>query len=120
MPKEKESFSDAVLFIGADVVGRGENRELGSLLMLRFLHELGGRRLKPRTIIFMNSGVQLVTEDSAVLGELKQLENQGVEILVCGTCLSRLQLANKVAVGQISNMSDITHILLKANKVISI
>ena len=120
MPKEKESFSDAVLFIGADVVGRGENRELGSLLILRFLHELGGRRLKPRNLLFMNSGVQLVTEDSAVLGELKHLENQGVEILVCGTCLSRLHLANKVAVGQISNMSDITHILLKANKVISI
>ena len=120
MPKEKESFSDTVLFIGADVMARGENRELGSLLMLRFLHELGGRRLKPRTIIFMNSGVQLVTEDSAVLGELKQLENQGVEILACGTCLSRLQLSDKVAVGQVSNMSDITNILLKANRVISI
>ena len=120
MPKEKESFSDTVLFIGADVVGRGENHELGSLLMLRFLHELGGRRLKPRTIIFMNSGVKLITEDSMALGELKQLADQGVEILACGTCLSRLQLADKVGVGQVSNMSDITHILLKTSKVISI
>jgi len=120
MTKEKEPFSDTVLFIGSDVVGRGESYELGSLLMLRFLHELGGRRPKPKTIIFMNNGVKLVTEDSLSLGEIKQLEDQGVEILACGTCLSHLQLTDKVAVGQVSNMSDITHILLKSNKVISV
>ena len=120
MPDREKAFSDTVVFIGADIVGRGENHELGSLLMLRFLHELGGRRLKPRTIIFMNSGVKLVVEDSAVLEELKQLESQGVELLACGTCLSRLQLTDRVAVGQVSNMSDITSILLRTHKVISL
>lgn len=119
MTKGKELFSDTVLFIASDVVGRGEDYELGSLLMLRFLHEVGGRTLKPRTVIFMNNGVKLVTEDSLALGEIKELENHGVEILACGTCLSSLQLREKVAVGHVSNMSDITDILLKATKVIS-
>jgi selenium metabolism protein YedF len=119
MARGKERFSDTVLFVGSDIIGRGENHELGGLLMLRFLHEVGGRSLKPKAIIFMNNGVKLVTGDSLVLGEIKQLENQGVQILACGTCLSRLQLSDKVAVGQVSNMSDITDILLKATKVIS-
>ena len=122
MQKKKGSVpvSGSVLFIGSDVIGRGENYELGSLLVHKFLHEVGGHRLIPGTIILMNNGVKLVTEDSLAAGELKKLEEQGVEVLVCGTCLSRLQLADKITAGKISNMSDITDILLKATKVISL
>jgi len=110
----------SVLFIGSDVIGTGENYELGALLMQRFLHEVGGHRFKPETIIFMNNGVKLVTDNSLVIGELKQLENQEVDILACGTCLSSLQLTDKVSVGKVSNMSDITDILLRAGKVLSL
>ncbi|MFC1916241.1 DsrE family protein [Chloroflexota bacterium] len=109
-----------VLFIGSSVVGSGEDYGLGSLLMQKFLHEVGGHRYKPEAIIFMNEGVKLVIEGSLSLGELKQLENQGVEILVCGTCLSRFRLTDKVAVGKVSNMSDVTDILLKSSKVTSL
>ena len=109
-----------VLFIGSDVVGRGEDYQLGGLLMQKFIHAIGGHRLKPVTIVLMNKGVKLVTQDSLVLGELKQLANQRVAILACGTCLSRFQLTEKVAVGQVSNMSDITDAMLKAAKVLSI
>jgi len=122
MPNKKElPHADGLaLFIGSDIVGRGENYELGSLLMQKFLHTLGRHRHKPETIVFMNNGVKLVTVDSPVLGELHQLENQGVNILACGTCLSRLELTDKVVVGQVSNMNDITDVLLKAKKVISL
>ena len=121
MGKEKLTLrSSSVLFIGSDVMGRGENYELGALLMHKFLHEVGGHRFKPETIIFMNNGVKLVADDSLVIGELEQLENQEVDIMACGTCLSRLQLTDKVAVGKVSNMSDITDILLRAGKVISL
>ena len=109
-----------VLFIGSDVVGRGENYQLGNLLMQKFLHTINGHRFKPETVVLMNNGVKLVTQDSLVVGELRQLANQGVDILACGTCLSRFQLTDKVAVGKVSNMSDITDALLKAVKVISI
>jgi intracellular sulfur oxidation DsrE/DsrF family protein len=88
--------------------------------MQSFLHTLGGLTSRPETIVFMNSGVTLVTDDSPVLGELRQLENQGIEILACGTCISRLQLADKVAVGQVSNMYTIADTLLRAEKIISL
>ena len=110
----------SVLFVSSDIVGRGESHELGSLLMQKFLHEVGWHHLKPETIVLMNNGVKLATGDSLVVGELKQLENKGVDILSCGTCLSRLELTAKVAVGKVSNMTDITNILLRAEKVISL
>jgi len=112
--------SGTVLFISSDVLGKGENRELGNLLMHSFLNTIGALNLKPESIICMNDGVKLVTEDSLVVGELKQLESQGVEILACGTCLSRLNLTDRVAVGQVSNMYTLTETLLKANKIISL
>ena len=115
-----ESASGIVLFISSDILGRGENIELGNLLMHSFLNTLGALNSKPENIIFINNGVKLVTEDSLVLGELKQLESQGTEILACGTCLSRFNLTDKVAVGQVSNIYTLADTLLKAKKVISL
>lgn len=119
-PDRGECGSNAVVFIGSDILGRGDNQALGNLLMQSFLHTVSGLKSKPQTVILMNNGVKLVTSDSPVLGELRQLESQGVDIIACGTCLSRLQLTDKVAVGQVSNMYTITETLLAAEKVISL
>ncbi len=118
--EERVPATDIVLFIASDILGRGDNQQLGSLLMQSFLHTVSGLKSKPQTIIFINNGVKLVTKDSLVLGELRQLEKQGMEILACGTCLSRLQLMDKVAVGQVSNMYVIADTLLRAEKIVSL
>ncbi len=107
-----------VVFISSDILGRGENTALGSLLMQSFLHTVAGLNIKPETIIFMNNGVKLVTVDSPVLGELKDLEGQGIEIIACGTCLSRLELADKVGVGKVSNMYTIAETMFRASKIV--
>lgn len=118
--EEAKADRGTVILIASDMLGRGENGQLGSLLMHSFLNTLGAFNSKPACILFMNDGVRLVTEESAAVGELKQLEAQGVEILACGTCLSRLELTDKLAVGRVSNMYDLTDIMLKADKVISL
>jgi selenium metabolism protein YedF len=112
--------SNAVIFVGSDIIGRGEDRQLGSLLMQKFLHTLGGFRIKPKSILLMNDGVRLVTEDSIAFEALRQLGSQGVDILACGTCIERFGLNEKVAVGKISNMYDITDAMLSADKVITL
>ncbi len=121
-PDEEEpaTQSGIVIFIASNILGRGENTELGNLLMHSFLNTLGGLNTKPESIIFMNNGVKLVVDDSLVVGELKQLESQGIEILACGTCLSRFNLTDKVAVGRVSNMYTLADTLLRAKKVISL
>ena len=116
----RRTAEDTVVLIASDVLGRGGNTQLGSLLIHSFLNTLGAFGSRPSSIIFMNDGVRLLTEDSVAVGELKQLEAQGVEILACGTCLSRLNLTDSLAVGRISNMYDLTDVMLKAGKVISL
>ena len=112
--------SGTVIFLGSDVVGRGDNAELGTQLMQNFLHTLAGTSGRPSRLLLMNNGVRMVTHDSPVIGQLKILQELGVEILVCGTCLSRFGLTDKIAVGQVSNMYIITETMLKAKKVISL
>src|SRR3972149_1155993 len=111
--------SDTMIFLASDIVGRGEDRQLGGLLMQKFLHTVGGHRIKPRAILLMNDGVRLVTKESIAFEELRLLSSQGIDILACGTCLARFGLTDKVSVGKVSNMYDITDAMLKAGKVIS-
>ena len=122
--KTSESQSIAatatVLFITSDILGSDEYQELGSYLIKTFLDTVGGLTSRPETMIFMNSGVKLVTNDSPVLEELQQLENLGVNILACGRCLTSLQLTEQLAVGQISNMFAIVEIIFQADKVVSL
>jgi selenium metabolism protein YedF len=117
---DEKTVTNTVLFLGADIIGRGDNEALGHLLMQNFLHTINSLPNRPKTILLMNSGVKLATSDSPASGELKQLENQGVEILACGTCLARFELTEKVTAGKVSNMYDITSKLLAADKVISL
>jgi selenium metabolism protein YedF len=106
-----------VLVIASDRMGAG-NDELGMVLMRSFLHTLGEAEQSPDTMIFFNTGVRLAVQGSEVLDDLRALCNKGVRMLVCGTCLGFFEMKDKLAVGQVSNMYDITETMLGAGKVI--
>lgn len=106
-----------VLFIGSDIVGSGSD-ELGGILMRVFMHTFLEVEPRPETIIFMNNGVKLAVSDSPVLEDLQALADEGVEILICGTCLNYFGLTDKVAVGEISNAYTIAETLLQAGRVV--
>jgi intracellular sulfur oxidation DsrE/DsrF family protein len=48
--------------------------------------------------------VRLVCDGSWAQGHLKKLEEQGVEILACSTCLEYFGLTDKLLVGKPTNM----------------
>lgn len=96
-------MSSKVFLIQSDGLGRGEER-LGGLLMASFLRLLGESQEKPGTMVFWNTGVRLVCEGSQVLDHLKRLEEQGVEILACTTCLEYFDLVEKQKVGKPTSM----------------
>lgn len=108
-----------VVFIPAYGLGKGPE-ELQEILIRGFLHALNEVDPLPDTIIFINTGVKLAVEGSPVLEDLKALEEKGVEILICGTCLNYFGLTDKVAVGSVSNMYSIAEKLLGAGKVLSL
>ncbi|MCU0594518.1 MAG: DsrE family protein, partial [Desulfobacterota bacterium] len=51
---------------------------------------------------------------------LKELEGEGVSILVCGTCLNHFNLLEKKKAGETTNMLDIVTAMQLADKVINI
>jgi selenium metabolism protein YedF len=108
-----------VVLIPSDGMGRGDE-ELGGILMRSFLHALNEVEPLPNTIIFLNSGVKLTVEGSVVLEDLQALEQRGVGMLACGTCLDFFGLKDRIAVGHISNMYSIAETLLGAGKLVAL
>ncbi len=116
--EDKGPSGKPVLFIGTDQLGAGSS-ELGQLLMRNFIYTLTRRDEMPGAVVFMNAGVKLSIAGSPALEEIKELENSGVEILVCGTCLDYYQLKEQHQVGQVSNMYDIAELLMKSERVVT-
>lgn len=109
-------MASKVFFITSDVIGRGED-ELGKLLMANFLRLLGESQEKPATMIFLNSGVHLVCEGSSFLGHVRKLEEQGVEMLACTTCLEYFDLTDKLLVGKPTTMAKSIQSMMTADAV---
>jgi selenium metabolism protein YedF len=105
-----------VILIQSEGLGRGEDA-LGGMLMASFLRVLGESRDKPKTIMFWNGGVRLLCEGSEVLGHLKKLEGQGVEILGCTTCLEYFDLEDKLKVGKPTTMVKSVQAMLDSDMV---
>ncbi|HNW97481.1 MAG TPA: sulfurtransferase-like selenium metabolism protein YedF [Bacteroidales bacterium] len=114
---EDVKVSNYVVSIQRNRLGDGAE-ELGTILIKGFINTLPEIDVKPKTIVFLNSGIFLALKDSPVLESLKKLENSGVEILACGTCLDYYKKKEELGVGKISNMYDILERLSKAGNVI--
>ena len=107
-----------VYVIASDTMGRG-NDELGWALMQTYVQTILQVNPLPETIILYNGGVRLVSVESGALEALRTLQDKGVEILVCGTCLDFFQLKSAMQVGQISNMFAIMDATVRAAQVVS-
>jgi len=114
---DETSDKKMVVAISSDKMGEGID-ELGSVLMKGFIYTLTEMDTLPTTVLFYNGGAKLTIEDAPTLEDLKTLKNMGVEILTCGTCLNYYNLADKLAVGEVSNMYTITERLQGADKLI--
>ncbi|MEG2419633.1 MAG: sulfurtransferase-like selenium metabolism protein YedF [Eubacterium sp.] len=108
-----------VVFMGKDYIGDGDYK-LGHSLAKMFFYTLSQAGDIPESILFMNSGVKLLAMEDQVVEHLKLLEKRGTEILVCGTCLDYYKLKDRLQIGEISNMYDITEKMFAASKVVSL
>ena len=106
-----------VVAAGSDRMGDGSD-ELGHILMKSFIFAVTQLDTLPDKMLFYNSGAKLTIEGSECLEDLKNLEEQGVEILTCGTCLDYYGIKDKLAIGTVTNMYSIVEILQGAMSVI--
>lgn len=107
---------DTIIVCNKDQLGHGD-RDLGQKVLGTFLKK--SIALPNFTaIVFFNAGVKLVAKDSPVVAELQSLEERGVDIVPCGTCLAHYGI--EPAVGEVSDMDSIIKEIGRAAKVVTI
>jgi selenium metabolism protein YedF len=113
-PAQKGNF---VVAIKSNKMGEGDD-QLGKMLIRGFINALPELTNLPSHIIFYNSGVFLATKGTDTAETLKKLEQAGVNIVVCGTCVDFFNLKDQMETGTISNMYHIATLLASTGHVI--
>jgi intracellular sulfur oxidation DsrE/DsrF family protein len=112
-------MKDTVVLVTNNGMGNAD-QNLQQLLFGKYIELLLQNESLPAALCFYTAGVKLVCEDSPVLEGLQNLENKGVRLIVCSTCLNYFELAGHVRVGIVGGMADILEAQTKAEKVITI
>ena len=118
-PEKTTELKKIMVMVATDRMGFGDD-ELGLKLMVSFIKTL--KEIGPELwrLVFVNNGVRLTIKNSEVLPVLKEYEKNGLQILVCGTCLTHFNLLDEKQVGETTNMLDIVTAMQLADKVINI
>jgi selenium metabolism protein YedF len=117
-PLEREE-SGLVVVISKNSMGQG-SEELGKILIKGFLFSLTQLKTPPKAVLFFNSGVLLTVEGCNTLDDLRELEQAGTQIEICGTCADYYSVKDSIGVGKIVNMMTITERMAFAGSVINI
>ena len=111
------SNKNRAVVISSNKMGEG-NDDLGKVLIKGFIYALSQLDNLPNTLIFYNGGAAFTCEGSSSLEDLSSMEEKGVEILTCGTCLDYYGLTEKLKVGQVTNMYVIAEKMSQADLII--
>ena len=112
-------MKDTIILITNNGMGKAD-KPLQQKLIGKYLELIQQNDSLPNAICFYTEGVKLVVEGSPVLSQLKALEDKGVRLIVCSTCLDYFNLTDKVQVGIVGGMTDIIEAQVKAEKVITL
>jgi intracellular sulfur oxidation DsrE/DsrF family protein len=109
-----------VVVFKTDGMGTSDQQDLKEKLAKTFLTLTNEMNPLPKVICFYTDGVQLACEGSPVLDELIALEEKGVRLILCQTCLNSFQLQDQVRIGIVGGMGDIITAMWQADHVIMV
>lgn len=112
-----KNSGEKVVVIKSEFMGDGDN-ELGKVLIKGFIYALSQQDELPQTMLFYNGGAKITSEGSESIEDLKALEEKGVKIFTCGTCLNYYGLTEKLCVGEATNMYEITKKMTEASLIV--
>lgn len=110
---------DTVIVFTHNGMGNGP-AELQKKLVIKFLALTLESGHLPSKLLFYTDGVKLACTGSPALDLLRRYEQEGVELVLCSTCLDFYGMSNQVQAGVVGGMGDILEALQKAARVISI
>lgn len=113
------TLKNTLLQISQYGMGRGDE-QLGVTLLTNYLKLINEESEPPRFIALYNSGVKLVCKGSPAIPMLNEIEQKGVKIIVCTTCLKHFNLVQDQEVGIAGTMMDIVELQKVAEKVINL
>jgi sulfur relay (sulfurtransferase) complex TusBCD TusD component (DsrE family) len=113
-------MKDTVILITRYGMGHSQLADLPIKLIEKYFNLMLQGQEYPKAICFYTDGVKLTVTGSPVLNQLKKLEQKGVRLIICSTCLDAMGLTKNVEVGVVGGMPDILEAQMKADKVITI
>jgi len=105
--------------INSDRFGNGDD-DLGRQLMGKFVLQLSQQTPRPEAIVFYNAGVKLLASTSGCVDGFRALEQDGTDLIACGTCVDYFTLRGDLAAGRVSDMREIVATMHAAAKVVTI
>ena len=108
-----------LVIVNSETMGRGSD-ELGRQLLASFLRKLWSAQTRPDAIVFYNSGVKLLAAGAGVQESLAGLSDAGVDLIACGTCVNFFGLGQELKNGRMSDMQEISALMLGADSAVTI
>lgn len=106
-----------VIYLNEESAGSGE---VGKSLLSKFLGSILNLDEKPAAVICVNNAVFMTTNRSHPSYQaLKNLEENGIEIYSCGSCLEAYKLVDKLSIGKMTNAYEVMQ-MLSQNEVIKL
>lgn len=100
-------------------MGAGDD-VLGQKLLLNYLKLVSEENRLPKFIALYNAGVKILKQDSNFIDALKVLEQKGVKLIACKTCLNHFEQGENLPVGIAGTMIDIIELQTMAEKVVNL
>ena len=97
-----------------------ETGKYKNIFMKKILDSLVKSKIKPDVLALMNGAVNLAAYNSLTCNYLKELENNGVKILISESCSDYMGITEAVGAGTLVDMSEIFEEIFSCEKVISL
>jgi hypothetical protein len=108
-----------VVVINNEGMGHGDS-ELGTKILRTFFTKAGVAFKQLEAVVFFNSGVRCLIKESDMLVPLANLDQDGVDLIACGTCVDAYGLRERIELGTIGSMDQILTELERADKVMTL
>lgn len=118
LSKNDFQINNFTILVMSELFGNGSD-ELSNVLMKSYFYALDESITLPSNIIFINSGVKLLTNEN-IIKNIDSLREKGVSIYYCGICVDYYSIKDKVRLDEITNMYSIIDILNNSDNVIRI
>ena len=113
--QSKAKLANKIIYLNESSAGSGT---VGQSLLASFLGAFSQCEIKPKYVICVNDAVKIsANRGHLAFRALNDLQNQGCEILSCGSCLQAYGLSDKLSIGRVSNAYEIANILLEYEQI---